>query len=57
MTKKEKIAQAIKFHEQELERLKVLMNNVDGKVLELCPSCKTKNYYWNLDNTWTCAFC
>ena len=57
MTKADKIKQAIEKHEKEIERLKLLLHSVSGCTLEVCPNCKTKNRHWNLDNTWTCAFC
>ena len=57
MTKQEKIKQAIKKHEKEIERLKLLYENVVGNTVEVCPICKTKNLHWNLDNTFTCACC
>jgi len=57
MTKEDNIKQAIEKHEKEIERLKLLLHSVSGSTLEVCPYCKTKNNHWNLDNTWTCAFC
>ena len=57
MTKGDKIKQAIEKHENEIERLKLLLHSVSGDVIEVCPCCKTKNRHWNLDNTFTCAYC
>jgi len=57
MTKEDKIKQAIEKHEKEIERLKLLLHSVSGSTLEVCPYCKTRNRHWNLNNTWTCAFC
>ena len=57
MTKQEKIKQAIKKHESEIERLTLLSENVIGDTIEVCPICKTKNLHWNIDNTFTCACC
>lgn len=58
MTKKEKVEQEIVKVEKELERLKLLLHNVSGSALEVCPNCKTKNYhYYAKTNSWCCAFC
>lgn len=43
--------------EREIERLRQLRHSVEGLALEVCPVCKTKNLHWNLDDTWTCAYC
>lgn len=57
MKKVDKITQEIEKHEKELERLKLLLNNVSGNTIDVCPNCKTKNYHWNTDDKWCCAFC
>lgn len=57
MTKKEKIELEIQKVEKELERLKLLLEKVEGKTLEICPNCKTKNYHWYVGDYYCCAFC
>lgn len=57
MTKLEKIDREIKRLKQEIDRLEKLQKGVTGNTLEICPFCHTKNRHWNLNNTWTCAFC
>lgn len=57
MKKVDKITQEIEKHEKELERLKLLLHNVSGSTIDVCPNCKTKNYHWRTDNKWCCAFC
>lgn len=57
MTKKEKVEQEIVKVEKELERLKLLLHNVSGSALEVCPNCNTKNRHWYAKDYWCCAFC
>ncbi len=57
MTKKERVEQEITKIEKELQRLKLLLPNVSGNDLEVCPVCKTKNNHWNTNDKWCCAFC
>ena len=57
MKKADKINQEIEKHEKELERLFILLQNVSGVTVEICPECKTKNYHWSTDDKWCCAFC
>ena len=57
MKKVDKIIQDIENHEMELERLKLLLHNVSGSTIDVCPNCKTQNYHWSTDNKWCCAFC
>lgn len=55
--KVDKLIQEIEKHENEIERLKLLLHNVSGSDIDICPNCKTKNYHWSTDNKWSCAFC
>lgn len=57
MKKVDKITQEIEKHEKELERLKLLLQNVSGSTIDVCPNCKTENYHWSTNNKWCCAFC
>lgn len=57
MTKKQIVEQEIVKAEKELERLKLLLHNVSGSALEVCPDCKTKNRHWYAKDYWCCAFC
>lgn len=57
MKKVDKITQEIEKHEKELERLKMLLHNISGSAIDVCPNCKTHNYHWGIDNKWLCAFC
>ena len=57
MKKVDKITQEIEKYEKELERLKLLLNDVSGNTIDVCPNCNTKNYHWNTDDKWCCAFC
>lgn len=57
MKKVDRIKLEIEKHEKEIERLKLLLPKVTGNDLEVCPECKTKNYHWNTNNRWCCAFC
>jgi len=57
MEKKQLVIEAIKETEIKLERLKKLLNTVNGSTLEVCPECKTKNRHWYISGKWCCAFC
>ena len=57
MNKLDKINKEIKRLEKELERLYLLKQNVNGDAVEVCRKCMTKNYIWNIDDSWCCGFC
>lgn len=57
MKKVDKVKIAIENNLQELKRLRLLEKQVEGNTLEDCPNCKTRNYHWEINNKWVCAFC
>ena len=58
MTVEDLIKLEIEKTKKELNRLELLLPKANGNEIEVCPICKTKNYYYNVkDNSRTCAFC